>query len=102
MACIESQEVLSPQLGTVHVTAKFAVFVASFTDCILYAVLLGRIACITYRDAAYLLLPMFRSQLCVCVCVCVCLSVTTASSAKTAEPIKMPFGGVDLGGPKEP
>jgi len=75
MACIESQEVLSPQLGTVHVTAKFAVFVASFTDCILYAVLLGRIACITYRDAAYLLLPMFRSQLCVCVCVCVSLSV---------------------------
>jgi len=31
------------------------------------------------------------------------LSVTVVSSAKTAEPIKMPFGlPVDLGGSKEP
>ena len=41
----------------------------------------------------------------VCVSVCcmsVCLLVTFVSSAKTAEPIETPFGGADLGGPKEP
>jgi len=49
----------------------------------------------TYVDAAYC---YRRSSV---VCRSVCQSVTIVRPAKTAEPIEMPFGGMDSRGPKE-
>ena len=68
-------------LGTVHaVTEKL---------------LLGRIASTACEDATY----CYRCS--VMVCVSVCPLDTTVCPAKMAKPIEMPFGGVELGGPKE-
>ena len=59
-------------------------------------VLLGRIAT-TASDSVVVCLCAYVS---VCGCVCVCLLVTFVSPAKTAEPIKMPFGVLNWVGPR--
>ena len=40
-------------------------------------------------------------SVCPSVCLSVSLLITSVNLAKTNEPIKMPFGGVDFGGTKE-
>jgi len=50
---------------------------------VLFLYILGRIACMQCIDAVF----CYR-----CSMACVCLSDTAMSCAKTAEPIKMPFG----------
>ena len=56
--------------------------------------LLGRIASTACEDATY----CYR---CSVVCVSVCPLDTTVCPAQTDEPIELPFGGVELGGPRE-